>query len=76
MKNLLSNLKDPLVGLPMLTPFDEKDKVDYSSAVYNVEKWNKTKADIFIPRIGPMTVAMCMRNVLRLCQNYQDQANA
>ena len=48
MKNLLSNLKDPLVGLPMLTPFDEKDKVDYSSAVYNVEKWNKTKADIFI----------------------------
>ena len=48
MNNLLSNLKDPLVGLPMLTPFDEKDKVDYSSAVYNVEKWNKTKADIFI----------------------------
>ena len=48
MKNLLSNLKDPLVGLPMLTPFDEKDKVDYSSAVHNVEKWNKTKADIFI----------------------------
>ena len=48
MNNLLSNLKDPLVGLPMLTPFDEKDKVDYSSAVYNIEKWNKTKADIFI----------------------------
>ena len=48
MNNQLSNLKDPLVGLPMLTPFDEKDKVDYSSAVYNVEKWNKTKADIFI----------------------------
>ena len=48
MNNLLYNLKDPLVGLPMLTPFDEKDKVDYSSAVYNVEKWNKTKADIFI----------------------------
>ena len=48
MNNLLSNLKDPLVGLPMLTPFDEKDKVDYSSALYNVEKWNKTKADIFI----------------------------
>ena len=34
MNNLLSNLKDPLVGLPMLTPFDEKDKVDYSSALY------------------------------------------
>ena len=46
MNNLLSNLKDPLVGLPMLTPFDEKDKVDYSSALYNVEKWNKLYPNI------------------------------
>ena len=25
---------------------------------------------IFVPRIGPMTVAMCMRNALRLYQNF------
>ena len=48
MKNLLSDLKDPLVGLPMLTPFDDNDQVDYSYAEFNIEKWNKTKADIFI----------------------------
>ena len=48
MKNLLSDLKDPLVGLPMLTPFDDNDQVDYSYAEFNIEKWNNTKADIFI----------------------------
>ena len=34
-----------------------------------------TKADIFVPRIGPMTVAMCMRNTLRIYQNYQEQTS-
>lgn len=29
-----------------------------------------THTDIFIPRIGPMTVAMCMRNTLRLYENF------
>jgi 5,10-methylene-tetrahydrofolate dehydrogenase/methenyl tetrahydrofolate cyclohydrolase len=29
-----------------------------------------THTDIFIPRIGPMTVAMCMRNTLRLNENF------
>jgi len=47
MNKLISQLKDPLVGLPMLTPFNDKDQVDYSFAEYNVEKWNKTNADIF-----------------------------
>ena len=46
------------------------------SSVNNFSKDISTKTDIFIPRIGPMTVAMCMRNVLRLYQNYQEQANA
>ena len=48
MNKLISQLKDPLVGLPMLTPFNDNDQVDYSFAEYNVEKWNKTNADIFI----------------------------
>lgn len=29
-----------------------------------------THTDIYIPRIGPMTVAMCMRNTLRICKNF------
>lgn len=29
-----------------------------------------THTDIYIPRIGPMTVAMCIRNTLRLCKNF------
>ena len=48
MKNELSKLNDPLVGLPMLTPFNENDEVDYDFAQYNIEKWNKTDADIII----------------------------
>jgi methylenetetrahydrofolate dehydrogenase (NADP+)/methenyltetrahydrofolate cyclohydrolase len=26
--------------------------------------------DIYIPKVGPMTVAMCMRNTLRLYRNF------
>tara|TARA_B100000941_G_C28497862_1_gene552121 strand:- start:1384 stop:2283 length:900 start_codon:yes stop_codon:yes gene_type:complete len=48
MNKEIVNLKDPLVGLPMLTPFNGKDQVDYTYAEFNIEKWNKTKADIFI----------------------------
>lgn len=29
-----------------------------------------THTDIYIPRVGPMTVAMCMRNTLRLYENF------
>lgn len=29
-----------------------------------------THTDIYIPRVGPMTVAMCMRNTVRLFQNF------
>lgn len=31
--------------------------------------------DIYIPRIGPMTVAMCMRNTLRLYRNFHLDAD-
>lgn len=30
----------------------------------------ETQTDIYIPRVGPMTVAMCMRNTLRLYKNF------
>lgn len=31
----------------------------------------EARADLFIPRVGPVTIAMCMRNVLRLHDAYQ-----
>ncbi|WP_432823000.1 bifunctional methylenetetrahydrofolate dehydrogenase/methenyltetrahydrofolate cyclohydrolase [Trichloromonas sp.] len=30
----------------------------------------EAKAELFIPRVGPITVAMCMRNTLRLYRTY------
>ncbi|HKI73010.1 MAG TPA: bifunctional methylenetetrahydrofolate dehydrogenase/methenyltetrahydrofolate cyclohydrolase [Pseudomonadales bacterium] len=36
----------------------------------NFEDDVNTHTDIYIPRVGPMTVAMCMRNTLRLFRNF------
>jgi methylenetetrahydrofolate dehydrogenase (NADP+)/methenyltetrahydrofolate cyclohydrolase len=40
------------------------------SSVQNFESDAKAAAGRFIPRVGPMTVAMCMRNALQLYRNY------
>jgi methylenetetrahydrofolate dehydrogenase (NADP+)/methenyltetrahydrofolate cyclohydrolase len=40
------------------------------SSVKNFESDAKDVASLFIPRVGPMTVAMCMRNALQLYRNY------
>ena len=40
------------------------------SSVPNFADDINTYTDIYIPRIGPMTVAMCMRNLTRLYQNF------
>ena len=40
-------LKDPLVGLPMVTPLDENENVDLDAAEFNLDKWKKTSVDIF-----------------------------
>ena len=40
------------------------------SSVQNFERDAKEAASLFIPRVGTMTVAMCMRNALQLYQNY------
>ena len=46
------------------------------SSVPNFEDAIKTHTDIYIPRIGPMTVAMCMRNTLRLFTNFHQASQA
>ncbi|MEM1010566.1 MAG: hypothetical protein AAGJ35_16355, partial [Myxococcota bacterium] len=33
------------------------------------------KASVFVPRVGPMTIAMVLRNTLRVHKNAQHQQN-
>lgn len=43
--------------------------VNFSSEK-NFEEQVAEKARVFVPRVGPMTVAMCMRNTIRLFRNF------
>ena len=43
------------------------------SFVQNFEDSAKIKAGVYVPRVGPMTIAMCLRNMVRLFENYQDE---
>ena len=40
------------------------------SSVPNFDEDINTHTEIYIPRVGPMTVAMCMRNTVRLFNNF------
>jgi len=40
--------EDPLVTIPMVTPFTEDDRVDHKAIVFNVEKWLETPLSGFI----------------------------
>jgi len=42
------------------------------SFVQNFEEDAKKKSGIYIPRVGPMTIAMCIRNAFRLYENNKD----
>ena len=39
---------DPIVNIPMVTPFDEQDRVDLDAVSFNVEKWLQTPARGFL----------------------------
>lgn len=39
---------DPLVAIPMVTPFNESDEIDFDAAQRNVERWSGTANQIFI----------------------------
>lgn len=42
------------------------------SFVQNFEDSAKRKAGVYVPRVGPMTIAMCIRNAIRLYDNNRD----
>ena len=44
----LYDLQDPLVGLPMATPFNKNGDLDLDAADFNLDKWKKTEVDVFI----------------------------
>ena len=39
---------DPLVAVPMVTPFDTADQLDFDAAQRNVERWCNTAISVFI----------------------------
>lgn len=43
------------------------------SSIQNFEPDAQAASGTYIPRVGPMTVAMCMRNALQLYRNYHQQ---
>jgi len=43
------------------------------SSVQNFDTAAKETASLYIPRVGTMTVAMCLRNALQLYRNYHQQ---
>lgn len=45
------------------------------SSVQNFDDDAKEKAGVYIPRVGPMTVAMCLRNALRLYEDHHSGAH-
>lgn len=44
------------------------------SSIQNFTPEAQEAAALYIPRVGPMTVAICMRNALQLYRNYHQQA--
>ncbi|MBM80377.1 MAG: hypothetical protein CMJ78_07260 [Planctomycetaceae bacterium] len=42
---------DPIVNLPMITPFDDQDRIDHDAITRNVEKW-MSAADEGTPAVG------------------------
>ncbi|NTU97710.1 MAG: bifunctional methylenetetrahydrofolate dehydrogenase/methenyltetrahydrofolate cyclohydrolase [Chlorobiaceae bacterium] len=45
------------------------------SSVQNFTPEAQETAGLYIPRVGPMTVAICMRNALQLYRNYHQEKN-
>lgn len=58
-----------------------RDEIKPGAVCMNFSTWSNfeadvsEKTDIYIPKIGPMTVAMCMRNALRLYRHFNRVAN-
>jgi methylenetetrahydrofolate dehydrogenase (NADP+)/methenyltetrahydrofolate cyclohydrolase len=46
------------------------------SSLQNFEDDAKEKAGLYIPRVGPVTVAMCLRNALRLFEDHHLEGGA
>ena len=66
------------VPTPSFTPIDPAELKEGAvclnfSSVNNFAEGIEDKASIYISRVGPVTVAMCMRNTLRLFKNFHQK---
>lgn len=62
----------PSAAFPRVTAAELKSEaicINFSS-IPNYETDVADHVRIFVPRVGPMTVAMCMRNTIRLFENF------
>ena len=65
----------PGSGFPLVT----REEVPSNSVCVNFSSEKNFNEDVeshvrtFIPRVGPMTVAMCMRNTIRLFENFHHE---
>jgi len=62
----------PSAAFPRITAAELKSDaicINFSS-IPNYETDVADHVRIFVPRVGPMTVAMCMRNTIRLFENF------
>jgi len=50
---MFDSLSDPIVNIPIATPFDELDQVDHDALSRNIERWKKTPATGFL--VGSQT---------------------
>jgi 5,10-methylene-tetrahydrofolate dehydrogenase/methenyl tetrahydrofolate cyclohydrolase len=65
-------------------PNDNFDKIEYKeiktdacclnfSSFENFSSEVKEKVRIYIPRVGPVTVAMCLRNIARMAEFFKNK---
>jgi dihydrodipicolinate synthase/N-acetylneuraminate lyase len=50
---MFDSSSDPIVNIPIVTPFDESDQVDHDALSRNIERWMKTPATGFL--VGSQT---------------------
>ena len=52
-RQMFDSSSDPIVNIPIATPFDELDQVDHDALSRNIERWKKTPATGFL--VGSQT---------------------
>ena len=76
LKKLENTLKQNLEHFDVIKKEEVRASTTYVnfSSLKNYSEDLKEHVNIFIPRVGPVTVAMCLRNVVRLHSQFQNKS--